>query len=132
MSFYCLDLTGMGLWIFLFGGMLPFLGLIFILMIMLPTSMACFGLCPATAAVVVPTMTKVVVNVVVFLCVSIYLVFYFQMIIGGKHRRNQFSIDDYALAASCLFLEIIELFLLMLKEQCFKCSFSFVMILFLR
>lgn len=46
---------------------------------------------------------------------SIYLLVDMQMILGGKHKRHQFSIDDYAFAALCLYLDIINLFMYILQ-----------------
>jgi len=36
------------------------------------------------------------------------------MIIGGKHK-HKFSVDDYAMAAITLYLDIIQLFLKLLQ-----------------
>jgi FtsH-binding integral membrane protein len=46
---------------------------------------------------------------------SLYLVYDTQLIVGGNHRKHQFSIDDYAVAAICLYIDIIQLFLFMLS-----------------
>ena len=46
---------------------------------------------------------------------SLYLVYDTQLIVGGNHRKNQFSVDDYAVAAICLYIDIIQLFLYMLS-----------------
>lgn len=43
-----------------------------------------------------------------------YIVFDAQMIIGGKHK-HKFSVDDYAMAAITLYLDIIQLFLKILR-----------------
>lgn len=45
---------------------------------------------------------------------SFYLVFHTQLIVGGKHRL-QFTVDDYAVAAINLYLDIIQLFLFILR-----------------
>lgn len=42
---------------------------------------------------------------------SMYLVYDMQLIIGGKHKTNQFSIDDYCFAALNLYMDIIQLFI---------------------
>ena len=42
---------------------------------------------------------------------SFYIIYDTQLIIGGKHRKIMFSIDDYVLAAISLYLDIINLFL---------------------
>jgi hypothetical protein len=44
----------------------------------------------------------------------LYLVYDTQLIVGGNHRKHQFSIDDYAMAAICLYIDIIQLFLMFL------------------
>merc|ERR1712048_280442 len=46
---------------------------------------------------------------------SFYIVYDTQLIIGGRHKKHQFSVDDYALAALNLFLDIINLFLYLLS-----------------
>ena len=48
---------------------------------------------------------------IVFSC---FIVYDTQLIIGGKHRRK-FSIDDYVMAALMLYIDIIELFLHLLR-----------------
>jgi len=45
---------------------------------------------------------------------SFYLIYDTQKIIGGKHEQ-QFSIDDYASAAICLYIDIIQLFIHLLR-----------------
>ena len=45
---------------------------------------------------------------------SFYLVYDTQLIVGGSHRKHQFSVDDYAVAAICLYIDIIQLFMYML------------------
>jgi FtsH-binding integral membrane protein len=45
---------------------------------------------------------------------SFYIVFHTQQIVGGKHRL-QFSVDDYAVAAINLYIDIIQLFLFILR-----------------
>jgi protein lifeguard len=41
---------------------------------------------------------------------SLYLVYDIQLIVGGKHRKHQFSLDDYCFAALSLYFDIINLF----------------------
>lgn len=38
-----------------------------------------------------------------------------QMIVGGKHSKYSFSLDDYCMAAINLYLDIIQLFLFLLE-----------------
>jgi len=45
---------------------------------------------------------------------SAYIVYDVQMIMGGNHQ-HEFSIDDYAMAAICLYMDIIQLFLSILR-----------------
>ena len=46
---------------------------------------------------------------------SMYLVYDTQLIAGGSHRKHQFNIDDYAMAAICLYIDIIQLFIYLLS-----------------
>lgn len=46
---------------------------------------------------------------------SLFLVYDTQLVLGGKHRRYQFSIDDAVFAALALYLDIINLFLFILS-----------------
>lgn len=46
---------------------------------------------------------------------SAYIVFDTQMIVGGTQHRYQFSVDDYAFAAIMLYVDIIQLFLHLLR-----------------
>lgn len=46
---------------------------------------------------------------------SFYLIIDTQMIVGGKHRAYQFSIDDYCFAALTLYMDIINLFMYILQ-----------------
>ena len=46
---------------------------------------------------------------------SFYIVYDTQLIIGGNNRRIQYSVDDYALAAINLYLDIINLFMAILE-----------------
>jgi len=48
--------------------------------------------------------------------ISLYLIYDTQLICGGKHgRANQISMDDYIFAAIMLYLDILILFLEILK-----------------
>jgi FtsH-binding integral membrane protein len=46
---------------------------------------------------------------------SLYIVYDTQMIVGGKHKQNQFTIDEYVYAALSIYLDIINLFLMLLS-----------------
>merc|ERR1719379_1181173 len=42
---------------------------------------------------------------------SFYIVYDTQLIAGGKHKQQQFGVDDYVFAALNIYLDIINLFL---------------------
>ncbi|CAE8645194.1 unnamed protein product, partial [Polarella glacialis] len=46
---------------------------------------------------------------------SFYIIFDTQMIVGGKHSKYSFSLDDYCMAAINIYLDIIQLFLFLLQ-----------------
>ncbi|CEM31494.1 unnamed protein product [Vitrella brassicaformis CCMP3155] len=46
---------------------------------------------------------------------SCYIILDTQMILGGKHRRYQFGVDDYAFAALAIYLDVVNLFIQLLK-----------------
>jgi FtsH-binding integral membrane protein len=46
---------------------------------------------------------------------SFYIVYDTQMIVGGTHKQHQFSIDDYVFAALSIYLDILNLFLMLLR-----------------
>jgi len=46
---------------------------------------------------------------------SFYIVYDTQLIVGGTHKKHQFDIDDYAFAALNLYMDIINLFLMLLS-----------------
>jgi FtsH-binding integral membrane protein len=46
---------------------------------------------------------------------SCYLVYDTQLIVGGKHAKFQFSVDDYVFAALNLYLDIVNLFIYILQ-----------------
>ena len=45
---------------------------------------------------------------------SMYIVYDAQLIFGGKHKKFKFGVDDYVFAALSLYLDIINLFLIIL------------------
>jgi len=47
--------------------------------------------------------------------ISGYLVYDTQLILGGKHQEKRFSIDDYALAALSLYMDLVRLFMFILR-----------------
>lgn len=46
---------------------------------------------------------------------SFYIIFDVQLIVGGKHNQHRFGIDEYCFAALNLYLDIINLFLMILR-----------------
>ena len=64
------------------------------------------------------------VNIIIIVCSLIlfmlYLIIDIQMIVGGDHTWYKFTEEDYILAAMCLYLDIINIFirLLQLIEAC--------------
>lgn len=45
---------------------------------------------------------------------SVFIVYDTQKILGGNHE-HEFSVDDYAMAAMCIYLDIVQLFLALLQ-----------------
>ena len=45
---------------------------------------------------------------------SVFIVYDTQLIMGGKHKKHSFGVDDYCFAALNLYLDIINLFLYLL------------------
>jgi len=50
--------------------------------------------------------------VILFSC---YIVYDTQLIVGGKHRKHKFEVDDYVFAALNLYLDVVNLFLNLLS-----------------
>ncbi|CAJ1445306.1 unnamed protein product [Effrenium voratum] len=46
---------------------------------------------------------------------SFYIILDTQLIVGGKHNKHRFSIDDYCMAAINIYVDIIQLFLFLLE-----------------
>lgn len=46
---------------------------------------------------------------------SFFIVYDTQKIVGGKHKKHQYNVDDYCFAALSLYLDIINLFLFLLQ-----------------
>lgn len=57
---------------------------------------------------------RTIFAVLVVLLFSMFLVYDTQLVIGGKHKKFQFSVDDYVFAALSLYLDIINIFLYLL------------------
>lgn len=97
------DFTGFGP--YLWAGCVCLMGFGFVLML---GSMLGLGGSPAFKFI------NVAYSCLGALLFSFYIVFHTQLIIGGKHRL-QFTIDDYAVAAINLYIDIIQLFLHLLR-----------------
>ena len=46
---------------------------------------------------------------------SCYIVYDTQLIVGGQHKKHQFGVDDYVFAALNIYLDIINLFVYLLR-----------------
>eukprot|EP00386_Alphamonas_edax_P004359 GDKI01013802.1.p1 GENE.GDKI01013802.1~~GDKI01013802.1.p1 ORF type:complete len:281 (-),score=55.57 GDKI01013802.1:29-871(-) len=73
-----------------------------------------FGIIAGITAGSVPILQTVYAWLGAFLF-SMYLVYDTQLIVGGKHHKFQFGIDDYVFAALNLYMDIIQLFMFILK-----------------
>nr|XP_027201282.1 uncharacterized protein LOC113795286 [Dermatophagoides pteronyssinus] len=63
---------------------------------------------------------KVCLLVMIMLAVTgIYIIYDLQLIVGGKHRQFEFSVDDWAIATLCLYTDIIHLFIRILRLVAF-------------
>mmetsp|Transcript_7427 Transcript_7427/g.18658 ORF Transcript_7427/g.18658 Transcript_7427/m.18658 type:complete len:244 (+) Transcript_7427:70-801(+) len=47
--------------------------------------------------------------------VSAHLVYDTQLVVGGKHQKKKFGLDDYALAALAIYMDLVRLFLFLLR-----------------
>ncbi|CEL99509.1 unnamed protein product [Vitrella brassicaformis CCMP3155] len=72
-----------------------------------------FGIIAAFFIPTVPILQKVygAAGALIF---SLYLVYDTQLLVGGKHRTFEFSVDDYVFAALALYIDIINIFLFIL------------------
>ncbi|CAD7955133.1 unnamed protein product [Amoebophrya sp. A120] len=105
MSFCCLDFTGCGMWFF---------GLsIALLLVSMFSMLICVCLSGGGGKHV--TVLALVLNGLCALLTCAYIIYAFQLIIGGKNRAHEFSTDDYAIASMFLFVEIYNLFLTILR-----------------
>lgn len=94
------DFTGAGP--YLFAGLLTLLGYGFMVGILAACGVPFKG-------------AMVLYDLIAILIFVFYIVYDTQMIIGGTHKKHQFSIDDYVFAALNLYLDIIQLFLHLLR-----------------
>ena len=70
-----------------------------------------FGLITIFLPGQVSSLALATIGVVVF---SLYLVYDIQLVIGGRHKKYQFGVDDYVFAALNLYLDVVNLFLCIL------------------
>lgn len=98
------DFTGFGP--YLACGVMVLIGLGFAFMI---ASFAGVGNSPAFQTV---RLLYAGLGALIFSC---YIVFDTQLILGGKHNKFRFSVDDYAVAAINLYVDIIQLFMFLLE-----------------
>lgn len=98
------DFTGFAPYLFCFAMVLLGFGLV----------LSIASLCGATASPAFKAM-RLLYAVGGALLFSVYLIFDTQMIVGGKHAKFKFSLDDYCMAAIALYLDIIQLFLYLLE-----------------
>mmetsp|Transcript_16705 Transcript_16705/g.43159 ORF Transcript_16705/g.43159 Transcript_16705/m.43159 type:complete len:270 (-) Transcript_16705:36-845(-) len=97
------DFTGSGPYLLSFMLVLCLFGLSL-------SAAACLGLASTAAFSVL----QVVYAAGGALMASFFLVYDTQLILGGEHA-HEFSLDDYAMAALCIYLDIIQLFLSLLR-----------------
>mmetsp|Transcript_130512 Transcript_130512/g.226798 ORF Transcript_130512/g.226798 Transcript_130512/m.226798 type:complete len:246 (+) Transcript_130512:81-818(+) len=97
------DFTGMGPYLFCAVMCLFGFGLMLSLAGMLGLGGPAFG------------MMRMIYAAVGALIFSMYIVYDTQLIIGGKDKQHQISVDDYCMAAISLYLDIIQLFLMILR-----------------
>lgn len=71
-----------------------------------------FGLFVAVAP---SAIGRAVYSVLAILLFSFFIVYDTQMIIGGKHHSYRFEVDEYVFAALNLYMDIIQLFLQLLR-----------------
>jgi hypothetical protein len=95
------DFTGMGPYLYA-----ALFGLIMFGFVMMITSFFCAG-CYQTMRLVYGALGAILF--------SFYIVYDTQLIVGGRHKKHQFSVDDFAFAALNLYLDIINLFLMILS-----------------
>lgn len=104
-AFACItksDFTGMGA--YLFAGLL--------VLILFPTVLFLVELLFGDVFGAFVQKAIAAVGVLLF---SMYIVYDTQLIVGGHHRKHQFSIDDYVFAVLSIYLDIINMFLYLLQ-----------------
>jgi len=97
------DFTGLGP--YLFAGLMC--------LVMFGFVMSMWSLFTGTA--VAGTMAHKVYAIGGVLLFVFYIIYDTQLIVGGAHKKHQFSIDDYAFAALNLYMDVINLFMFLLE-----------------
>eukprot|EP00933_Yihiella_yeosuensis_P051209 TRINITY_DN49081_c0_g1_i1.p1 TRINITY_DN49081_c0_g1~~TRINITY_DN49081_c0_g1_i1.p1 ORF type:complete len:287 (-),score=39.47 TRINITY_DN49081_c0_g1_i1:319-1086(-) len=97
-----------------FTGFLPYLFCAMLALCALGFVMWIASLCGLAGTGAFATMNVVYSALAAFIF-SCYIVLDTQMIVGGKHSRYQFTVDDYCMAAINLYLDIINLFIYLLQ-----------------
>jgi FtsH-binding integral membrane protein len=57
------------------------------------------------------TILNLIISTISAIIFSCFIVYDTQLIVGGKHQKHKFEIDDYVLATMSLYLDIINFFL---------------------
>ncbi|CAE7023205.1 TMBIM1 [Symbiodinium natans] len=106
-----------------FTGFMPYLFALVSCLFLFGLVMSIFSWCGAlsSGAFQVLNMIYAGLGAIVF---SFYVIFDTQLIVGGKHNKFRFSIDDYCMAAINIYVDIIQLFLFLLQllgeRLCFR------------
>mmetsp|Transcript_23630 Transcript_23630/g.44632 ORF Transcript_23630/g.44632 Transcript_23630/m.44632 type:complete len:251 (-) Transcript_23630:88-840(-) len=97
-----------------FTGFMPYLFAAMCCLCLFGLVMSIFSLCGAlsSGAFKVMNMIYAGIGAIVF---SFYIILDTQLIVGGKHNKFRFSVDDYIMAAINIYVDIIQLFLMLLQ-----------------
>eukprot|EP00441_Pelagodinium_beii_P038327 CAMPEP_0197626146 /NCGR_PEP_ID=MMETSP1338-20131121/5250_1 /TAXON_ID=43686 ORGANISM="Pelagodinium beii, Strain RCC1491" /NCGR_SAMPLE_ID=MMETSP1338 /ASSEMBLY_ACC=CAM_ASM_000754 /LENGTH=279 /DNA_ID=CAMNT_0043196665 /DNA_START=46 /DNA_END=885 /DNA_ORIENTATION=- len=63
----------------------------------------------------IPTWLHLLYSFIGVIIFCFYIIYDTQLIVGGRHKKHQFSIDDYVFASLNLYLDIINLFIYILS-----------------
>jgi len=96
------DFTGMGVYLFGFLVALMIFGMV-------------MWLWPLFTGSAAPAGMRLVYAGLGVLLFMFYIIYDTQLIVGGSHKKHQFSVDDYVFAALNLYLDIINLFTFLLQ-----------------
>jgi len=99
-----------------FTGWGPYLFWATIALMVVPLAYYLLSCCiPALRVYAVANTFRLIMAYVGLIVFSLWLIVDTQMIVGGKNRRIQFSIDDYCFAALMLYLDIMQIFMYLLQ-----------------